>query len=497
MKLSHLSTALLLTFWLGTSALAAMHQVSITNFQFSPQSVSIQPGDTITWTNNDAAAHTATATGGEFDSGFLASGATFSHVFAQSGTFAYVCQYHSNMTGVVNAGGTGGTGDTSWVELDSPTALPLNDVRFWNSQIGWIAGDVGVLRTTDGGESWQLASTPEDLEAVFFISETEGWVCGNDGYIAHSTNGGQTWTPQTSGAGDKLRDIWFSDAQNGWAAGRDGILVHTSNGGQTWSPQNSPAQDDLRGIHMIDSQSGWICGQDGFIMHTDNGGSSWETQLSVPNGEEDDFEAVMAIDANTAWAVGGQGRIYHTTNGETWTPQNSGTSVVLNDVFFTSPNNGWTCGAGGFLASAMDNGAMWHTQEPPAVATYNAVYFVSDSLGFMVTGDGRIFRRTIDEIISATPPGHHAHATDFALMNNYPNPFNPTTTIEFSLSNASFTTLTIFDILGQQVAQPVNGNLSSGAHRVEFSAATLPSGAYFYQLASGGRVDTRKMLLLK
>lgn len=498
MRIKLLCTALFAAAWLSASAIAATHNVSITNFSFAPQSLTIQPGDTVRWSNDDSAPHTATATNGAFDSGFLAVGSTFSHAFADAGTYAYVCLFHSNMTAVINVGTSGGGGDTTWVELDSPTALPLMDVRFINPTTGWIASEQGVLRTTDGGENWELVGTPEDVEAVFFINENEGWICGNDGYIAHSTNGGQTWAPQSSGAGDKLRDIWFTDSQNGWSVGKDGILVHTTNGGTNWNPQASPAQDDLRGIHMLNSQSGWIVGSDGLILFTSNGGNDWEIQLSVPGGEEDEFEAVMALDANTAWAAGGQGRIYHTSNGgQSWTPQTSGTTVALMDIFFTNPDNGWVCGSGGFLSLGMESGEMWNTQVPPVVAAFNSVYFVNDTLGFMVTGDGRIFRRQTSEIQSSTPQEHHHHAASFELKDNYPNPFNPSTTIEFSLSNSGFTTLTVYDILGQQIAQPINGNLGMGTHRFEFNAADLPSGAYFYQLVSNSHVETRKMVLLK
>ncbi len=496
MRLKLLCTTFLSAAWL-TTAVAATHNVSIANFAFVPQTLIAQVGDSVVFTNNDSAPHTATSTTGEFDSGNLNTGASFTHVFAQDGSFPYVCLYHSNMTGVINVGTTGG-GDTSWVELDSPTGLPLSDVRFWNSEIGWIAGEQGLLRTTNGGDSWQLLTTPEDLEAVFFISATEGWVCGNDGYLAHTTDGGQSLTPQSSGVGEKLRDIWFTDSQNGWAAGRDGILIHTTNGGQSWNPQTSPATDDLRGINMMNSQSGWIVGSDGLILYTENGGNAWETQLSVPGGEEDEFEAVIAIDANNAWAAGGQGRIYHTTNGgQSWSPQTSGTTVELMDIYFTNSENGWACGAGGFLSRASMNGAMWHTQIPPVVASFNSIYFVSDSLGFMVTGDGRIFRREVADIVSSAPNEHHPQAVAFELIGNYPNPFNPATTIEFSLNAAGHTTLTIFDVLGQEVAQPVNQVLSSGHHRVDFTGANLSSGVYFYQLAGGGQLDTRKMILLK
>ncbi len=471
------------------------HEISIANFAFSPADLTISVGDTVRWTNNDAASHTATATDGSFDSGTLTTGQSFTHVFATQGDFSYVCQYHSNMTGVIHVGTTGGGGDTVWTELNSPTTLPLNDVRFWDENLGWAGGDQGILRTTDGGDSWTLTGTSDDVEAVFFASATEGWVCGNDGMLLHSANGGQSWSPQNSGAGDKIRDIWFADNMNGWACGRNGLLIHTTNGGQNWNPQSSPATDDLYAIHMLDAQNGWIAGKDGLILNTANGGSSWEIQLSAPNGEEDEFEGLFALDADHAWAAGHQGRIYSLTNGA-WSPQASGTAVAIMDVFFTDNDNGWVCGAGGYLANTMDGGSMWHTQTPPAFASFNSVYFVNENLGFLVAGDGRIFRYTALPT-AVTPRDEASVPQSVELLVNYPNPFNPATTIEFHVNAAGPVKLDIFDVLGQHVATLMDGPLNAGAHHAEFSGANLPSGMYFYQLRAADQILTRRMMLVK
>lgn len=85
----------------------------------------------------------------------------------------------------------------------------------------------------------------------------------------------------------------------------------------------------------------------------------------------------------------------------------------------------------------------------------------------------------------------------FSLKQNYPNPFNPATTIEFSISKASLVSLTIFDVLGREVATIVNRPLGSGNHRYIFDARDLPSGVYLYRLQVGGVTETRKLLLLK
>ena len=85
----------------------------------------------------------------------------------------------------------------------------------------------------------------------------------------------------------------------------------------------------------------------------------------------------------------------------------------------------------------------------------------------------------------------------FALEQNYPNPFNPSTKINFSLAADSKVTLTVFDVLGQEVTALINGNLAAGLHDINFKAANLNSGVYFYRVAAGELKTVRKMLLLK
>ncbi|MGI8863522.1 MAG: cupredoxin domain-containing protein [Solirubrobacteraceae bacterium] len=75
--------------------------ITIMDFKFSPATTTIHVGDTITWTNNDTSPHTATANNGSFDTGTLAKGASASHTFTHSGTFAYICSIHPYMHGTV------------------------------------------------------------------------------------------------------------------------------------------------------------------------------------------------------------------------------------------------------------------------------------------------------------------------------------------------------------------------------------------------------------
>ncbi|OGG50092.1 MAG: hypothetical protein A3F84_02590 [Candidatus Handelsmanbacteria bacterium RIFCSPLOWO2_12_FULL_64_10] len=87
-------------------------------------------------------------------------------------------------------------------------------------------------------------------------------------------------------------------------------------------------------------------------------------------------------------------------------------------------------------------------------------------------------------------------------MKNYPNPFNPSTTISYTLPEASTVRLTIYNILGQQVRTLINNRQAAGIHAVQWdghddAGRSVASGLYFYRLTAGEFTQTQKMLLLK
>jgi hypothetical protein len=85
----------------------------------------------------------------------------------------------------------------------------------------------------------------------------------------------------------------------------------------------------------------------------------------------------------------------------------------------------------------------------------------------------------------------------FNLYPNYPNPFNPSTTITFSLPSRSFVTLKIFDVMWREVATIVSENLQAGSYQRHWNASGYPSGMYFYRLQAGGYSETKRLILLR
>ncbi len=93
--------------------------------------------------------------------------------------------------------------------------------------------------------------------------------------------------------------------------------------------------------------------------------------------------------------------------------------------------------------------------------------------------------------------GDHSIPTEFHLLDCYPNPFNPSTIIGYDIPKLSHVKIVIYDILGREVEQLVNGERQPGHYQATFNASNLPSGVYFYRLTAGAFTQVRKMLLMK
>ena len=113
---------------------------------------------------------------------------------------------------------------------------------------------------------------------------------------------------------------------------------------------------------------------------------------------------------------------------------------------------------------------------------------------YLLNGTGNLNKGTASANNSTNDNGL---PKEFALFDNYPNPFNPTTTIEYAIPKASFVVLKIYDIIGEEVASLVNEQKPGGNYSVKFDASNLSSGIYFYRITSGNFMATKKLILLK
>jgi hypothetical protein len=123
---------------------------------------------------------------------------------------------------------------------------------------------------------------------------------------------------------------------------------------------------------------------------------------------------------------------------------------------------------------------------------------VRQSDGFVVVGThgNGVYSASVTEIPSAVRSAESVPRS-FALQNAYPNPFNATTRIRFSIPEDGPVRLAVFDVRGAEIATLVNGHLPAGDMEVRWDAVRHPSGMYFVRLSAGGRQQTRKVALVR
>ena len=117
---------------------------------------------------------------------------------------------------------------------------------------------------------------------------------------------------------------------------------------------------------------------------------------------------------------------------------------------------------------------------------------------FAGTSDGVVWRRPLSEMITAVDNSlAESQPRSFQLEQNFPNPFNPSTTIRFSVPHPITVYLSVFNALGQEVQSLVNQQVAAGTYVIRWNPIGLTSGVYFYRLRAGAFTETRRMILLK
>jgi photosystem II stability/assembly factor-like uncharacterized protein len=147
----------------------------------------------------------------------------------------------------------------------------LNDIHMLNNRVGYITGYGVVLKTTNGGVSWEMLDIQNDnFKAISAINENEAWVCGKNGSIFHTSNGGSSWEKQRNGnsvAKKKyhLLDILFTDSNNGWACGESGVIIYTNDGGSNWKEYEHFTDAHLQSIAKMPDGNLITAGDDGTV----------------------------------------------------------------------------------------------------------------------------------------------------------------------------------------------------------------------------------------
>jgi len=149
--------------------------------------------------------------------------------------------------------------------------------------------------------------------------------------------------------------------------------------------------------------------------------------------------------------------------------------------------------------------ALWHFDEPHETnlfqKTHDATSYRNDGtlIGYKSTDRPFTPSGAMDTIQTAIQPGNSNANTpsNYVLYQNFPNPFNPTTAIKFTLTKSEYVEVKVYNIFGKEVSTIVSNKLNKGNHGFTFDGTNLASGVYYYQLVAGEYREVKKMILIK
>ncbi len=430
-------------------------------------------------------------------------------------------------------------GQGEWTILNKPTTKDLIDLHFLDNQQGWAAGEQGIiLKTIDGGESWveQVSNIDDSIIDIFMLNANFGWALANfyptendttyGTIMLKTSNGGDTWEQEVFPE-EFLYTVVFFDSLRGWLGGDFGTILGTTDGGSTWLQAiidpGPGAQYPIQNFKFFSPQYGFAMGGKfdiwGVIWKTTNGGQRWTPKVVGP---EPYFDMHFKDSLNVI-AIGGDfdlgSRRAQTTNGgDTWAYVYLAIFGQARALSFRTETEAWApLGFTGTYMYSLDGGINWtDLYTPDSSAIYDLVF--TDSLtGFAVGAYGTVLKYT-SPLVTLSPEPVLVSAT-MILYKNYPNPFNPSTTIRFRIGDfpggaGGFARLEVFDIAGRKVVTLVSGNRPPGEYEVQWNGHNengqeVSSGLYIYRLrvspkgqavsSAETRVfeQSRKMLLIR
>jgi photosystem II stability/assembly factor-like uncharacterized protein len=228
-------------------------------------------------------------------------------------------------------------------------------LQFESPALGWMSGDWGVSKSTDGGASWWVPVSDSRMNGIgdfHFVDAHNGWALTQNNDIFRSTDGGDSWTWLVNLPA--VRALRFIDSQTGVALSWSGRTYRTTDGGATWSQRPSGTYRSLERVVFTDANTGWAVGEYGAVVVSHDAGLSW-TEVAVPAGV--DLHDVRFADALHGWIVGDHGLVLATADGgESWSVQASGTTDALFGAFFLDVYTGWIVGAGSTVIATATGG---------------------------------------------------------------------------------------------------------------------------------------------
>jgi len=389
----------------------------------------------------------------------------------------------------------------------------------------------GIYRTTNSGTNWFKSTNGLKAERINGIYSSNGFLfaAGNSDGFFRSNDHGDTWSEINNGLAADVGYYCFARAGSDLLGGTGAYsLYRSSDNGDNWTLSNTGYPLTNSFAFFVEGNTVYTTGLPGVAKSTD-GGLSW---ASLPAGYLF-YEGGLDIwkDGSNILTGSNLGSHRSTDDGATWGATAGAVSAFtqIDSTLFLATANGvkkstdhgatWTAtaslpftvGAQSLIAKGADlfvgtnDGVYWSTDQGTSWTAINQG-FATKTLVYKMTMDDQylyagtytrsVWRRPLSEV-TAVKEVSNTIPRGFELAQNYPNPFNPTTSVDVRISKSGMTTLTIYDVLGREVATLVNQELHPGTYRVEWNATGQPSGIYYYRLQSGSSVEMKKMVLMK
>ena len=398
-----------------------------------------------------------------------------------------------------------------WIVCNSGTIAQLNDVAVLDSATAVAVGAYGtLLKTTDAGATWlpKQTETSRDLHSIAFYSLSHSGFAVGDRVICYTSDDGETWSVDTSRHN-------FTCVEYGAAINPD-VYMGTQTGVVRYqhSPNGPIKERALLGgpIVCVGLQYGPMqstlatVATNSYAYTALSASLNWDS-VRIPLGV---WDALSGGDL-------GRGRQYLVGSGGNPIP----TRFLLRrmSAFDTdwrrldglplpfvpygvkalpNPAKVYVCGSKRAILVSNDTAATWSLQYGTLGfgSALRAISFFDDSIGYAVGDSGAILITKNGGVTSVGGMNEGLPESIF-LYQNYPNPFNPSTTINYRLPTNHHATLKVFDLLGREVATLVNEVKRPGIHTVQWDAADLASGIYFYRLTAGDFSETKKLMLTR
>ncbi|MBK6911904.1 MAG: hypothetical protein IPH10_13420 [bacterium] len=235
-----------------------------------------------------------------------------------------------------------------WSDRNSGTTRGLNDVHFVDQQVGWICGGNGVIRrTTNGGVTWSSIPSVNTIEvrAIHGFDSMTAMAASN--MLWHTANAGASWDTVAGMDTAIVNRLFFHDSQRACAVGNNGFIAISEDGGETWAVRNSHLFATLVDVHSADGQTYYAVALEGQVVKSEDRGETWRV-LDLDNAPA--LSSVRSRSALELLVATGDSRLLHSIDGgDTWVYYNVGSEHYFNTLLIEPTGDGWVGGSGNVL----------------------------------------------------------------------------------------------------------------------------------------------------